>query len=101
MTGMTCHAGIGPAGESAMPERKFWFPAKRYGWGWGFPTCWQGWVVLALFGILLAAGTVVFPPASSLGAYLLYVVVLSLLLTGVCWLTGEPPRWRWGDRGEL
>jgi len=22
--------------------------------------------------------------------------VLSLLLVGICWLKGEPPRWRWG-----
>jgi len=28
-------------------KRKIWFPAKRYGWGWGFPICWQVWVVLA------------------------------------------------------
>jgi hypothetical protein len=20
----------------------FWFPAKRYGWGWGLPVKWQG-----------------------------------------------------------
>ena len=26
---------------------KYWFPAKRYGWGWGPPNNWQGWVVLA------------------------------------------------------
>ena len=26
-----------------------------------------------------------------------FVVVLAVLLIGVCWLTGEPPRWRWGD----
>jgi hypothetical protein len=32
-----------------------------------------------------------------MAAYLLYVFVLSVVLIGVCWLTGEPPRWRWGD----
>ena len=26
-------------------ERKYWFPAKRYGWGWGMPNTWQGWLV--------------------------------------------------------
>jgi len=25
------------------------------------------------------------------------VIVLSALFTGICWLKGEPPRWRWGD----
>jgi len=23
-------------------ERDYWFPAKRYGWGWGIPNRWQG-----------------------------------------------------------
>ena len=23
-------------------NEKFWFPAKRYGWGWGLPSSWQG-----------------------------------------------------------
>jgi hypothetical protein len=27
----------------------------------------------------------------------LYVAVLCALLIGVCWLKGEPPRWRWGN----
>ena len=31
-------------------------PATRYGWGWGLPTVWQGWVVLLAFiGLLMAA----------------------------------------------
>jgi hypothetical protein len=30
--------------EPQPPGRKIWFPAKRYGWGWGLPCCWQGWV---------------------------------------------------------
>jgi len=25
------------------------------------------------------------------------VVILSLALFVVCWIKGEPPRWRWGD----
>lgn len=29
-------------------NRKYWFPAKRFGWGWGLPSAWQGWVVLLL-----------------------------------------------------
>ena len=83
-----------------MSEPEYWFPAKRYGWGWGLPVSWQGWVVLALFVILLLAGAVSFPPSSMTGAFVVYVLILSALLTGVCWLTGEPPRWRWGDDGS-
>jgi hypothetical protein len=40
----------------------YWFPAKRYGWGWGFPITWQGWLVFAAFFVLLALGVFLFPP---------------------------------------
>ena len=74
----------------------YWFPAKRYGWGWGLPSSWQGWVVLAAFIGLLGAGLLLFPPKTNLGAFVVYVLVLSAALFGICWLKGEPPRWRWG-----
>jgi hypothetical protein len=45
---------------------KLWFPAKRYGWGWGFPTVWQGWAVLAAFFALLAVGGLVVLPGYGL-----------------------------------
>ena len=82
---------------SMQSDPKYWFPAKRYGWGWGMPRCWQGWVVLALFFALLVTGPFLFPPATDIIAYLVYIAVLSALLIGVCWLKGEPPRWRWGN----
>ena len=81
-------------------ERDYWFPAKRYGWGWGIPNRWQGWLVLAVFAGLLVAGSFLLPPGAELGAFLIYVAVLCALLVAVCWLKGEPPRWRWGgDEG--
>lgn len=76
---------------------RYWFPAKRYGWGWGLPATWQGWLVLVAFVALVATGAVLFPPRRMLAAYLLYIAILCIVLTGVCWLKGEPPRWRWGD----
>jgi uncharacterized membrane protein YhaH (DUF805 family) len=80
-----------------MSEGRYWFPAKRYGWGWGLPRTWEGWLVLAAFVALIAAGAWLFPPRAMLGSYLAFVLILAALLLGVCWLTGEPPRWRWGD----
>ena len=77
-------------------RRTYWFPAKRYGWGWGWPSSWQGWVVLAAFVGLLGLASFLFPPKQSLGAFLVSVLVLAALLFGICWLKGEPPRWRWG-----
>jgi hypothetical protein len=39
-----------------------WFPAKRYGWGWGPPTTWQGWLLLALYIIGVSVVALVFMP---------------------------------------
>ena len=77
-------------------EQPYWFPAKRFGWGWGLPNCWQGWVVYIGFFGLIVAGTWILPPRESPLAYAGAVVVLSIALFVICWMKGEPPRWRWG-----
>ncbi|MGA8171387.1 MAG: hypothetical protein WB816_11255 [Methylocystis sp.] len=76
---------------------RYWFPAKRYGWGWGLPITWEGWLTLVIFVVLIAAGGFIFPPKNAMAAYFIYIAILSLLLVVICWLKGEPPRWRWGD----
>jgi hypothetical protein len=58
-----------------------WFPAKRYGWGWGFPASWQGWMVIALYALLAAAGAIVIVPTDRPGAFVAYMLVLGALLT--------------------
>ena len=86
------------AGNDAPDEPDYWFPAKRYGWGWGFPRTWQGWLVTAGYVALVLAGIVVIEPSARPGAFIAYVFVLTVLLIAVCWVKGEPPRWRWGGR---
>jgi len=76
----------------------YWFPAKRYGWGWGPPSTWQGWVVLALFAILLVVGSVLLLPTYGALVFVAYTTGLSAVLVAVCWLKGEPPSWRWGGK---
>jgi len=74
----------------------YWFRAKRYGWGWGWPSAWQGWVVMAAFFALLGVGLMLFPPNVKLAALVVYTLILAAALVFICWLKGEPPRWRWG-----
>ena len=78
-------------------DHSYWFPAKRYGWGWGLPASWEGWLVLLTFFVLILSGFFLFPPAKALGSFVSYTVVVGILLVAVCWLKGEPPRWRWGE----
>ena len=79
-------------------EPDYWFPAKSHGWGWGPPVRWEGWAVLAGFVALVLAGLFLFFPVQSPVAFVVYTTVLVALLIGVCWLKGEPPRWRWGGK---
>jgi hypothetical protein len=54
-------------------------------------------VVLAAFAALSAAGFFVFPPNEKPGALFAYFAALTGILIAICWLKGEPPRWRSGD----
>ncbi|MBC8750556.1 MULTISPECIES: hypothetical protein [Paraburkholderia] len=78
------------------PSHEYWFPAKRYGWGWGLPARWQGWATLLAYVVLLGAVGFAFRPASHPLMFAMLVALLTVALVAVCWLKGEPPRWRWG-----
>jgi hypothetical protein len=75
-----------------LPKTTAWFPARKYGWGWGLPQRWQGWVVIVGYIGALALG---FPLLHTHPiTFIVYVQVVSLLLGLVCWIKGEKPRWR-------
>lgn len=78
------------------PTPDYWFRAKRYGWGWGLPTRWQGWAVLLVYFALIGATVHFAPPDHHLAAFFSLIALYSVVLVAVCWLKGEPPRWRWG-----
>lgn len=77
-----------------------WFPAKRFGWGWGLPVRWQGWVALAIFVAAVAFAAIAYPPSQNLGAFLAVVLLATFLFGLVCWWKGEAPRWRWGEKNR-
>lgn len=76
---------------------QYWFPAKRYGWGWGPPTSWQGWTVLAVWFAALLVMAFEFLPGRPV-TFQLSAAGLALALILICYVKGEPPSWRWGDR---
>lgn len=79
---------------SQVSTRRYWFPAKRYGWGWGYPSAWQGRAVLLAY-LALAIGGIPFIQASQGSVvYIAYLLVLTVILVAICWLTGEPAGWR-------
>jgi hypothetical protein len=77
---------------------RYWFPAKRHGWGWSFPSSWQGWLTIAIYVALVLAGIVVLTPSRQPVMFAAFLVLLTALLVAVCLAKGEPPRWRGRDR---
>ena len=78
-------------------SRRYWFPAKRYGWGWGPPSTWQGWVVLLVW----MAITIAVSPwlvTRSMPLFIVFQVVMVIGIIAICYAKGEPPSWRWGDK---
>ena len=82
---------------------RLWFRAKTYGWGWT-PASVEGWLVMGLF----LAGVVVdgvilkhrLETGDAAAAWMIFFTVLAALvgaMFAVCWVTGERPRWHWGD----
>jgi len=73
-------------------ERRYWFPAKRFGWGWGLPATWQGWCVLLVFLALVLVDAFVVMSRYGQVAFYIVLAVLVACLFFICWRTGEPPR---------
>ena len=80
-------------------KKNIWFPAKKYGIGWGFPVTWQGWVVLLSYILLILIGIKnVTGSFSQVVFFLVYVAFLTALLIFICLKKGEKPAWRWGNK---
>ncbi|WP_343344944.1 hypothetical protein WJT74_11310 [Sphingomicrobium sp. XHP0239] len=73
-----------------------WFYAKRFGFGSGPPSSWQGWVAMALYfaGIGLAA-LLLLPERETV--FVAITVSLTLIFMWVAWAkTPGGWQWRWG-----
>jgi hypothetical protein len=77
-------------------EHRYWFAARRRGWGWGLPTAWQGWLVMLCALGAIAAATLRLLPDHPIALQLVVLGVVGVLIL-VCYWKGEPPGWRWGD----
>lgn len=90
-----------PVTDKAMHRAvDYWFPRRRYGWGWGCPRCWQGWAVLLAYALtLLGVHHLLADQQGSLG-YAVAVLSVSAVLLWVCHRKGEPPHWTWGAQKD-
>ena len=87
-----------------MPITHLWFKARTFGWGWT-PVSVEGWLVVGAFVAAVLISTMYFLYRIRTGAdirsttilFLLWITFLVGAVMIVAWLTGERPRWRWGD----
>lgn len=70
-------------------EPRFWFPAKKIGWGWGPPVTWQGWVVVALYFAVFVAGISYFAMHRDILGFAIFVAVITSLLITLMFVKGE------------
>ena len=75
-------------------DHAYWFPAKRVGWGWGLPRRWEGWAVIAAYLAVVGVLVRFFPPETQPLWFGFGLALATGVLILVCWLKGEPPRWR-------
>lgn len=82
-------------------DKKIWFRAKRYGYGWE-PSTWQGWLVTGIFLaiIIVLAFNINWFMDQPYGM-IIYFSLISLLvvvLVAIAAKTGEKAHWQWGDK---
>lgn len=89
-----------------MQDKKLWFKAKRYGWGW-YPSSWQGGLITLAYCAGIAVVAIRAVKVTEAGAntasqflwnYLPALIILSIVMIWICYKTGEKPRWRWGGK---
>jgi hypothetical protein len=82
--------------EQGKPD--YWFPVKRYGWGWGPPVRWQGWAVLVLYFASLVLGIRYLDTRHSPAQFLVLLVIATLILIAVvAWKGERPVKFRWDE----
>lgn len=80
-------------------NKKCWFKAKTYGYGW-YPATWQGWLILLAYFVILVSLIYIFETdiEKYLTFYFIAVFVLTGLLIYISYKKGEPAKWRWGKK---
>jgi hypothetical protein len=76
-------------------NKKLWFRAKWYGWGW-YPSTWQGFIIILLSILILVFFWLNLMKGENILINSLAIIVDFIILLRICYLKGEKPRWRWG-----
>jgi len=85
--------------------KKYWFKAKKYGLGWSLPATWQGWTAFVVY-----VGFIIWDffridkhshsVSDTLRPFIIQLLMASIALILIAYLTGEKMKWRWGSRRQ-
>ena len=71
---------------------RYWFAAKRSGYGWTWPLTWEGWAAYGVwFGTFFIAFPFIHPEERPIRA-LSIVIGMIIPLAALCYWKGEPQR---------
>lgn len=81
-------------------NKKLWFKARRYGWGWT-PCSWEGWTVFAAFAAVqvwnfLRIDYTSHSNSDTVRPFVIQLIISLIVLYFICYMRGEKPSWRWG-----
>ena len=79
-------------------KKDVWFPAKKYGVGWGLPVTWQGWVVFILYMVMITVPSFMVT-GSSWGKFF-FCVLLHFTDSLACLYLLEKGRITWFQMGR-
>ena len=80
-------------------NQDIWFRAKKYGYGWGLPVKWQGWVVLTAYFLFDAVGCIfVIKNPLNIIWFIPFILFCTIVFIFICWKKGEELKWRWGNK---
>jgi uncharacterized membrane protein YphA (DoxX/SURF4 family) len=87
----------------AKDSDKAWFAPKLYGYGAGLPISWEGWLVLAVYLLIVCGAAfalpLITPIAESVAAIAVITIVATIVLLIICVRkTRGGWRWRWGGQ---
>ena len=77
-----------------MASSKSWFAPKRFGYGGGLPTAWQGW---AVYLVALAAVGTAMTLLTGVARPIVVLSIVAVLIAVTRIKTEGGWRWRWGD----
>lgn len=73
---------------------KPWFEKKKFGWGWGLPLRWQGWLTLILFVGFISSLDFI---TTNMHLFIPLLLAAVLVFCAIAWITSGKPEWSNGE----